>query len=304
MSGHKNTLRKLAPGVLWSGRDGSSYSTNDAHYGSGSTYDWINNLVTIGWCDPLRVPGLLGLPAHDPTCSYPFYTLSNPSSPAPYTPVAPTTSAGGVQNMFYIFGGWQRYGGLDCARCHATGYNFDASAPEPTQNTNNFISPIPDAQFSRIPSDGFVAPGTQGTSSWYLSGVQCERCHQAAWSYGSHGSGPWQATMPQSEAATALCLECHRGENIIMANSRTVPATEGSITPEATPKVIDNGYCSDQSGSAYSACVANPANIWVYKPAFQHEAGPTFLNSPHARFTGDLIQNAQHSPDLSVTLAG
>ena len=29
-----------------------------------------------------------------------------------------------------------------------------------------------------------------------------------------------------------------------------------------------------------------------------------FLNSPHARFTGNLIQNAQHTADLSITIAG
>jgi predicted CXXCH cytochrome family protein len=324
MSGHKNTLRKLAPGVLWGGPDGVPYPTTDSYYGSGSTYNWSADTVTLGWCDPLSVPAANGLAAQDPTCSYPYYTLPNSNSPAPYTPV------GGQQTLFYMMGGWDHYGGtanpaatqlgtifsngstgqtypngnFDCARCHATGYNFDASAPEPTQNTNGVIAAIPNSQFGRLPSDGFIAPGTTGTSSWYLSGVQCERCHQAAWSYGSHGTGPWQATMPQYEAATALCVECHRGESITTANPNTIPPTPGSITPEATPIVQDNGYCSDQSGSPYSTCVANSANTWIYKPSFEHEAGATFLNSPHARFTGSLVQNAQHSSNLSVTLSG
>ena len=329
MSGHKNTLRKLAPGVLWGGPDGAPYATTDS-YGSGSVYNWSADTITLGWCDPLFVPAENGLSAPDPTCFYPYYTLPNAQSPGLYTPVAPTPAAGGQQNLFYIMGGWDHYGGtanpaatqlgtifsngstgqtypngnFDCARCHATGYNFDASAPEPTQNTGGAVAAIPNSQFGRIPSDGFIAAGTSGTSSWYLSGVQCERCHQAAWSYGAHGTGPWQATMPQYESATALCLECHRGENITAANPNTSPATQGSITPEATPKVQDNGYCSDQSGSSYSNCVANSANTWIYKPYFEHEAGATYLNSPHARFTGSLVQNAQHSPDLSVTLSG
>jgi predicted CXXCH cytochrome family protein len=329
LSGHKNTLRKLAPGVLWGGPDGASYATTDS-YGSGSVYNWSADTITLGWCDPLFVPAENGLSAPDPTCSYPYYTLPNAQNPVPYATVAPTAAAGGQQNLFYIMGGWDHYGGtanpaatqlgtvfsngstgqtypngnFDCARCHATGYNFDASAPEPTQNTNGVIAPIPNSQFGRIPSDGFIATGTSGTSSWFLSGVQCERCHQAAWSYGAHGSGPWQATMPQYEAATALCLECHRGENITAANPNTIPPTQGSITPEATPKVQDNGYCSDLSGSAYATCVANSANTWVYKPYFEHEAGATYLNSPHARFTGNLVQNAQHSSNLSVTLSG
>ena len=68
--------------------------------------------------------------------------------------------------------------------------------------------------------------------------------------------------------------------------------------------VSDHGYCSDLSGSTYSTCVGNLANTWVYKPYFAHESGPTFLNSPHARFSGTLTQNAQHSSDLSITIAG
>ena len=330
MSGHKNTLRKFAPNVVWGGPDGGAYPNSDSHYGSGSTYNWTNGTVTLGWCVPVSVPSANGLGVIDPTCQYPYYTLANSHAPATYSPVAPTAATGGVQNLFYIFGGWEKYGGngnpaathlgtvfsngftgglypkgnFDCARCHTTGYNFDASAPEPTQNTNGVVAAIPDAQFSRIPSDGYTAPGTNGTSSWYLTGVQCERCHEAAWSYGSHGSGPWQATMPQNEAATALCLECHRGENVTMANANTVPPTPGSITPEATPKTQDHGYCSDLSGSTYSTCVANPANTWVYKPYFEHEAGPTFLNSPHAKFSGSLIQNAPHSSNLSITASG
>jgi hypothetical protein len=330
MTGHKNTLRKIAPGALWAGSDGAFYPTTDSHYGSGSTYDWTNGKVTVGWCDSFSVLAGNGIGALDPTCSFPYYTLASSHAPTSYPTVPANTVAGGVRDMYYIFGGWQKYGGIShpentslgtifnggftgglypngnfsCARCHTTGYNFDASAPEPTQNTNDKLSSIPDAQFSRIPSDGYIAPGTNGTSSWYLTGITCERCHAAAWSYGSHPWDPYPVTQPQNEAATALCLECHRGENITMANYSTQPATPGSINPATTLKTIDHGYCSDQSGSNYSSCVSNSGNTWVYKPAFEHEAGPAFLNSSHARYNGNVVQNAQHSPDLSVTLSG
>ncbi len=329
-SGHKNTFRKLAPNVLWDGPDGAGYLTSDYHYGSGSTYNWTSQTVSPGWCNPLSTAAQNGLPSVDASCSYPYYTQPNSNSPASYTPVADTVAAGGVRNAYYIFGGWQQYGGtsnpdntqlgavfangftgeiypngnFDCARCHTTGYNFDASGPEPTMNTGGVVAAIPDAQFKRIPTDGYIATGTNGTSSWYLTGVQCERCHEAAWSFGAHGSGPWQATMAENEAATALCLECHRGENVTMANSTASPAVVGSIQPQLTPKVMDHGYCSDLSGSAYATCVENSSNTWVYKPYFQHEAGATFLNSPHARFTGTLTQNAQNSSNLSVSLTG
>jgi len=330
MTGHKNTLRKIAPITLWGGPDGAAYPMTDDYYGSGSIFTWSSGQVTLGWCNPLGTLAQNGLKANDPVCQYPFYTLANSHAPAPYTPVAPTVAAGGVRNLFYLYGGWQNYGGManpsathlntvfdsgfsgdiypngnfDCARCHATGYNFDHSAPEPTSNTNNKMAWIPDAQFSRVPTDGFAASGTNGTSSWFLTGIQCERCHVAAWAYGSHPQGGLQATIASNEKATALCIECHREENIVMANPGAQPPVTGSITPASTMKTLDHGYCSDLSGSNYATCVVNPSNQWIYKPFVDHEAGPAFLNSPHARFSGTLVQNAQHSSDLSVTIAG
>ena len=323
---HKNTLRKIAPGALWGGPDGTIYPTTDDHYGSGSVYDWNNGLITLGWCDPIATPVQNGLRVLDPKCLYPWYTLPNSNAPAPYTPVAQTQQAGGVRNLFYIYAAWMNYGGtanpaathlntvfdtgfsgdnypyanFDCARCHATGYNFDHWAPEPTSNTNNKVTSITDARLPRLPSDGYIAPGTNGTSSWYLTGIQCERCHQAAWGYGSHPWGGLQATVVQNEAATALCMECHRGETITLAGNNN----PGSINPTNGLITSDHGYCSDLSGSAYSTCVANPSNQWIYKPYVDHEQGQAFLNSPHARFSGTLIQNAQHSSDLSITVSG
>ena len=325
---HKNTLRKMAPGALWAGPDLALYSPTDDYYGSGSGYDWTNGLITLGWCDPLGTPALNGLPAIDPECRFPYYTLPNAHAPVPYTPVPQTQQAGGVRNLFYIYAGWMNYGGsinpaathlntvfdsgftgeiypngnFDCGRCHGTGYNFDAWGPEPTSNTNSRLAFIPDAVLKRLPTDGYVAPGTTGTSSWYLTGIQCERCHVAAWGFGSHPYGGLQATIVNNEAATALCMECHRGETIVVANAgQNQP---GSIEPANALATSDRGYCSDLSGAAYAACIQNPTNLWVYKPYVAHEAGQSFLNSPHARFTGTLIQNAQHSADLSIAISG
>lgn len=327
MTGHKNTMRKEAANVLWGGPDNASYSTNDDHYSSGSTFDWTQALVTVGWCNPVSTSLQNGLAPTDPACKYPYYTKPNVNAPASYTP-APTQAAGGVRTLYYLFGGWLNYGGaanpaatqlgtifdkgftgdlypngnFDCARCHATGYNFDHWGPEPTSNTSGQVTWIPDANFSRLPTDGYLAAGTNGTSSWYLTGVQCERCHAAAWSYGSHPNGGLQATIAHNEAATALCLECHREESVAPANPAL--SQPGSIVPTNPLQTLDRGYCSDFSGSAYAACAANPEARWIYQPNFGYGKGQEFLNSPHARFTGNLVQNAQHSPDLSITIAG
>jgi Chitobiase/beta-hexosaminidase C-terminal domain/Cytochrome c554 and c-prime len=325
-TGHKNTLRKFAPGTLYGGPDGTLYQTTDGYYESGSTYDWVNGTITLGWCDPLATPLQNGLPIIDPTCKFPYYTLANSHAPGPYTPVAQTEQAGGVRNIYYLKGGWMSYGGTsnpsatqlgtvfdqghtgqlypngnyDCARCHATGYSFDHSAPEPTSNSDSKLGWIPDAQLSRIPTNGYIAPGTSGTSSWYLTGIQCERCHVAAYSWGSHPYDNVYVTQPQNEQATALCMECHRQETVTMANTNP----PGNITPSNPLMTNDHGYCSDLSGSAYSTCVQNPSNQWVYKPQVDHAQGQEFLNSPHSRFTGNLIQNAQNSADLSIAISG
>ena len=325
-TGHKNTLRKFAPGALWGGPDGTLYPTTDSYYGSGSTYDWNDGLITLGWCYPLATPLLNGLPIIDPYCKFPWYTLPNSNAPAPYTPVAQTQQAGGVRNIFYLKGGWMNYGGTtnpnqtqlgtvfdsghsgqlypngnyDCARCHATGYTFDDWGPEPTSNTNSQIAWVPNNKLPRIPTDGYIAPGTSGTSSWFLTGIQCERCHVAAYPWGSHPYDNVYVTQPQNEQATALCMECHRQDNVTMANG----SQTGSIVPSNPLTTNDHGYCSDLSGSAYTTCIQNQANTWVYKPKVDHAQGQEFLNSPHASFTGSLNQNAQNSADLSITIAG
>jgi len=329
-TGHKNTLRKYAPGVLWGGPDSALYGILDGFYGSGTTYDWNNGQVTVGWCTPLATLAQNGLPPVDASCKYPYYTLPNEDAPASYTPVAPTVAAGGVRNLYYLYGGWMNYGGplnpsatqlntvfdkghtgqiypngnFDCARCHATGYNFDGWGPEPTSNLNHQVVRIPDSSLFRVPSDGFIADGTSGTSSWYLTGVQCERCHVAAYSYASHPYYPITVTVPRNEAATALCIECHREETVVMADASANPAHPGSIYPANPLVTLDRGYCSDLSGSPYSPCVSNSANTWIYRPFIDNEQGQAFLNGPHARLNGTLIQNAQNSPDLSVLISG
>ncbi len=300
LSGHKNTLRKDGAGYLWDGTDGNQYLITDNHYQSGSIYNWTAGTVTVGPGPEPAAATLangLGMPL-DPTHSYSYYNSTQP--------------------LFYLLGGWIYYGGssdptftqlntvfeygftgeqypngdFDCARCHATGYNFIASSslggsggPEPTTTA---LAAIPDAEFKRVPTDGYVAPGaTNGTSSWYLTGVQCEACHNAN---GHPEKGT--PTVATDQAATALCLECHRGE--------TVNTVNNTIQPDSSLVTHDRGYCSDLSGHPYSSCTAT----WIYKPVFDYAEGLTFLNSPHAEFVGTLSQNHQNSPDLTITISG
>jgi len=333
MTGHKNTFRKVAPGSPWAGPDGNTYTTADTYYGSGSTYNWTTGTVTVGSCDPFSVPLQLGLSVLDPSCSYTGY--GSPQSIlyllGGWVYYGGNSSTGDPQlNSVFDAGAvagftGEQYpnGNYDCMRCHATGYNFAAAGsatgtastgatsyagPEPTiapLSTSGSYTGITDAQFSRWPTD----QTPYGTSSWYLTGVQCERCHNTQVSINSplnnvsHPSstgfgGETIPTVATDQASTALCMECHREETVVDAYVPK-PATH-TITPTYPPVAIDTGYCSDMTNSPQSSCGAT----WVYKPAISHAQGTEFLNSPHAEFSGTLTQNNQNSPDLSITISG
>lgn len=298
VTGHKNMLRKVVPGVLWNGADGQPYPTTDDHYQSGSIYDWIAGKVTVGGCLPASATtgNGLGLPLDPCPGTYPLYGQS--------------------RNIFYIFGGWsdktqlntafdggftgEQYpnGNYDCARCHTTGYSFDATGPEPSYLGQK----IPDTSFSRIPTDL-----ASSTSSWHLDGVQCERCHNADNGINNHtvsgaiaGGVP---TRPRNQQATAVCLQCHREETAdTVANTITL-TTPTSGGGSSYLIVSDGGYCSDLMTPDYATCASSGAT-WNYAPFLDHESGPTFLNGPHARLNGTLALNSQNSPDLSLNVMG
>jgi hypothetical protein len=295
-TGHKNVLRKVTAGKPWAGADGTTYGTTDNRYQSGSTYDWNAGTVKVGQCVPYSVPLEQGLWPTDAGCGYPYY--------------------GTTKNLFYIFGGWsdksqlntvfdngftgEQYpaGNYDCARCHTTGYRFDGSGPEPTYNG----SKIPDNLFSRYPTNA-----ASSTASWNLDGVQCERCHNAdngtfnhAGSGISLGSIP---SIPRAQIGIAKCLECHREESVDTTANTINVGTTLSNGGYSYLVVSDGGYCADAVSPDYPTCLGAGAT-WNYLPYLDHESGPTFLNSPHARFNGTLSANAQNTSDLSINMAG
>jgi len=321
----------------------------------------------------------------------------NPLVMSGYNWTAATYTASGVTVPVYYLYGWTNApdaalgvsptGGntYACARCHVTGYRFDAVGPEPSQATFNpatnkyTYAKLTDAQFSHGAQDGTcsvisgkanvtacqTAGGVWTTSSWFLSGIQCERCHNTdvqsnASKYwagtqgrssheGVSGSGtadPTYASFPTiavGSASTALCAECHRQE------VDTTPTTSGTVA-DATGNTAGIAYnlgtihptqlpggeavlaatltgpnqptanslmlfgaptvaCYNSANvlqSTTASCVAGTSGYYfTYKsmPSASHGSTgiETFLNSPHARFSGTFDQNAQNSPDLTVT---
>jgi hypothetical protein len=282
-TGHKSMLRKVRPGQTWARSDGTLFSdyftqdlpagdpgclpgfSCDSLYTSGSTFDWTQGTVTP--------PG---------------------SSPKP---------------IYFVFGGWldptqlnviyqggftgEQWpnGNYDCAHCHTTGYRADAQGPEPTAANGLKIS---DADFSRVSS-------TSPTSSWAIEGITCERCHVADDGLGhNHFAAPCPTYLPPAQwppgcynptpstgtAATPLCLSCHRTE-----------------VPDLTQYLQDGGTCSNPLYTDYASCLA-AAETWSYAPFIDHPAGLTFLNSPHARFSGSIVENNSDPNDTSLTLNG
>ncbi len=285
-TGHKNVLRKVAPNKPWAFSDGTPLRTTDTPafgslYNSGSTFDWLLGQITVG--------------------------------SGPDIPYSPNPYAGLTRDLFYIFGGWTdpsqldtiwrggftgeqfASGNYDCARCHSTGYQFDNSAPEPTFGGLKISA----TDFSRVPTDYDLLDPASPNASWQQEGVTCERCHNADNGINNHTTSGAIAggipTKPLNESGTASCLQCHREES--------VDTTANTINPVNVPTVSDGGSCSDGVSPDYPTCTA-VGQTWNYAPFFDHESGPTFLNSPHARFNGTLAQNAQNSPDLSVNLTG
>ncbi len=106
-----------------------------------------------------------------------------------------------------------------------------------------------------------------------------------------------------NQAATALCLECHREETVNTTAHTITPGNGQTGSAYSYLLVSDHGSCSNPAMTNYASCTA-AGNTWNYQPSLDYNAGPTFLNSPHARFSGTLAQNRQNSPDLSVVVTG
>jgi hypothetical protein len=281
-TGHKNMLRKVVPGQVWARSDGtlfSSYFTRDlppndpncgpgsfcdSLYGSGSLFDWAAGTVTP--------PGAHAVPI--------YYVFGGWLDPTQLN----TIFQGGFTGEQWPNGNY------DCAHCHTTGYRADGLGPEPTDARTGLK--ISDANFSRVPTNST-------TSSWAIEGITCERCHVADVGDGVHNhfaipcqpwlgpnlpAGCYDPTPPTGVASTQLCLECHRTE-----------------VSDLTQYVQDGGACADGSGANYADCV-NGGGTWNYAPYIDHASGLTFLNSPHARYTGTIVPNQTDANDPSLTL--
>jgi predicted CXXCH cytochrome family protein len=277
--GHKNILRKVTAGKKWQGPD----------------VDGILEFYTSATTGPINF-GTLG--NNDATARIGFddkpllYIFGDWLSPAPEGLNVIVDMGPGVG---------AKHNGTDnytCAACHTTGWS-DSSAGLPGVmgiGTPGFTPAEPLASFENL-FPGITFPGA---GKWDRDGVQCPRCHNATAprvvakqietsAYPStHPTAGGMGSLADGVGRTNLCFGCH--QNIAKTNKGIGPDPDTSH-PEnlQTKNTAPGGYVPDFEGDGVM--------------------GNQFLNSPHARFTGEIVQNSLGNYDLKdpttcVTVSG
>jgi hypothetical protein len=320
LSGHKNALRKVIPGVTLAGPDGTPYSGL-----SGAYY------VLGGWVDPTapeifsQAPGYgalsLGACARCHTTGWspnPPNTATGTSGLGGYGSQLATQSGlepsiAAINNGTVAFNGTLLYSTTVNGTTTYSGYQNSPGVPTYTYTA------LPSGTLNTSPYSTFGPPGAV-SASWYLNGVTCERCHYSdigitgtaptgAHRYGkdtaSQGVATIAATNPSgySDAPMAtgmnsllLCMQCHRSETVTSTGANTANVAINWPIIVAS----DSGSCADGSGANYNTCTTTNHSTWNFAPTIHEQQGTEMLASPHAKYMGSAPQmNQQNSADLS-----
>ncbi|MGB0108424.1 MAG: chitobiase/beta-hexosaminidase C-terminal domain-containing protein [Terriglobales bacterium] len=335
LSGHKNALRKVIPGVPLADPSGTPYPD----------ITWANGTVTLGgaqayyilggWLQPPEMvfsQASLGLSLGD--CARCHTTGWNPVAPFQDTTAAtaaysgyptygsnldtqsgPEPSVAALVNGTVLFNGSLSY---NTTANGTTTYNGYQNSPGvPTYNyaalANGTLNTSPYSEFG---------PAGAVSASWYLNGVTCERCHYSdigtqasAALTGEHGYGKDPASLGGStNAASApsgysdapqatgmnslqLCMQCHRSETVTSTGANTANIAINWPVIVAS----DGGSCADGSGANYNTCTTTNGSTWNFVPTIHEQQGTEVLASPHAKYIGTTpTMNNQNSADLSI----
>jgi predicted CXXCH cytochrome family protein len=192
-------------------------------------------------------------------------------------------------NVIVNMGGFAKHNGTSdytCAACHTTGWS-DSSAGLPGVmgiGTPGFTPAEPLASFPTVTFNG--------TGKWDRDGVQCPRCHNATApkvvakqietsAYPStHATAGGMGSLAEGVGRTNLCFGCH--QNIAKKNF--------GLDPDADTSHPENLQVKNTASGGYV-------------PEFEGDGvmGNQFLNSPHARFTGNIVPNSLGKYDLEDT---
>jgi hypothetical protein len=289
-TGHKNMLRKVTPGSPWAGPNANGELEVYASWGAGgaNTIDWIAGTTTVG------------------ATTYPLmYIFGDWMAPAP--------EGLDVVNWAGTTAKYNNGSGYSCAACHATGWRNEdttkgmcSKSSFTTQATCEANSGIwypssgaegyahggaePAASFPAYAigtnyGNGPTIPGITG--QWDFDGINCNRCHKVAYDptlpindEGVHappGFTTHETDIFDGWKCVATCYGCHQG---IAKENNGLGANNEIASPAVMP-------------------VKNTAVAPAYIPEFNsHVIGGSFLNSPHAKYTGGIVPNVLGKYDL------
>lgn len=278
-TGHKNMLRKVTAGKNWAGPDENGVMS-------------VYTDAATGPIDFSNATAIIKGVARDL-----LYIFGDWMAPAP---------AG--LDVIVDMAGFAKYNGTSnysCAACHTTGWsNSTAGLCSLSSKTTSLdcttaggrwypmigVQGIGTPGFTPAePADSFPGITFTGAGKWNLDGIQCARCHNAtaprvvdtqmaASLYPStHVTSGGMGSLASGVGRTNLCFGCH--QSIAKTNNGTGADADLSH-PENIP-------------------VKNAATAPDYVPEFSgHVIGNSFLNSPHARFTGNIVPNPLGKYDL------
>ncbi len=285
-TGHKNMLRKVTPGKKWAGpnEEGVIELYKESPEIGAATGE-INFTAATAKISGVDKPLL--------------YIFGDWMAPAP-------AGLDVIVNM----SGSAKYNGTSnysCAACHTTGWsNNDGTSGLCSLSSKTTSATCTSAGGTWYPMIGVQGIGTTGytpaepaasfpgitftsAGKWNLDGIQCARCHNAvigkvvdtqiaASQYPStHVTSGGMGALASGVGVTNLCFGCH--QSIAKTNNGT-------------------GLDADLSAPT-NIPVKNAATAPDYLPEFSgHVIGNSFLNSPHARFTGNIVPNALGKYDL------
>ncbi len=302
LSGHKNALRRVIPGVPLAAPDGTPYSDIDwvngtqisggaqAYYIVGGWQDASEtvfaqgNQTPLGDCARCHATGWNPVaPFTDTTAAtaaysgYPTYgsNLDTQSGPEPSVAALNGAYVNGTFNGTVLFNGSLLYSTVNGTTTSYFGYQNSTGVP-----TYSFT-----ALANGSLNTGFGTEPT-GNASWYLNGVTCERCHysdigtQAVAATGEHayGKDPSSTTSGISTIAAAapsgysdapLATGMNSFQLCIQCHrSETItPGSPGTIAINWPVTVnTDLGSCANGSADNYITCTTTDSSTWNYAP--------------------------------------
>jgi len=338
LSGHKNALRKVIPGVPLADASGTPYSGIDGAY-----------YILGGWLEssPVTFPAApVGLSVG--ACARCHTTGWSPNPPNTATG---TSGVGGYGSQLLTQSGLEpsittiNSGTVAFNGTVVNGINgYRNSTGVPTYN----YAALPSGTLNTSPYSEF-GPAGAVSASWYLNGVTCERCHYSniGTSVSSQGieavsgrsgltyyegTGSYRYGKDMAATVPSGTNSASNPEIVPYVANGTLAANGYSFEPLATgmnslllcmqchrsetvtsigantaniainwPVVVasDSGSCADGSGAPYATCIAN-GSTWNFVPTIHEQQGTELLASPHAKYIGPAPQmNQQNSADLS-----